>query len=181
MEDVLGKHFTGEETFTLGKFTAMNIKITSSESKDNLERSGKWLITPLCLKAKAKPKKYKKARYAIVNVIMKDLSKIIKEFEKLSYESYERKRPKHEPTDTYFYLATHLAKFIMISDSLSSHVYPQRTKITATKPIMTSYVCSTDESKLKDFLVENNYRRFVPWMEMNQKASFSKKMSIKED
>ena len=30
---------------------------------------------------------------------MKDRSEIIKEFERLPYESYEKKRPKHEPTD----------------------------------------------------------------------------------
>ena len=45
------------------------------------------------LKAKSSPKKYKKARYAIGNVSKKDLSKIIREFERLPYESYERKRP----------------------------------------------------------------------------------------
>ena len=47
---------------------------------------------------------YKKARYAILNISKKDLSKIIREFEKLSYEIYEKKRPKYEPTDSYFYL-----------------------------------------------------------------------------
>ena len=35
--------------------------------------------------------------------------KIIKEFEKLPYESYEKKRPKHEPTDRNFYLERELA------------------------------------------------------------------------
>ena len=44
------------------------MRITSSESKDNLGRSGKGLITSLGLKAKARPHKYKKARYAIGNV-----------------------------------------------------------------------------------------------------------------
>ena len=58
------------------------------------------LITYLGLKAKVRPKKYKKARYAIGNVSKKDLSKIIGEFEKLRYESYERKSPKHDPTDS---------------------------------------------------------------------------------
>ena len=45
---------------------------------------------------------YKKSRFAIINVSKKDLSKIIREFEKLPYEIYEKKRPKHEPTDRYF-------------------------------------------------------------------------------
>ena len=58
------------------------IKITSSYSKGKLERSGKGLITSLGFKAKLRPHKYKKARCAIVNVSKKDLSKIIREFDK---------------------------------------------------------------------------------------------------
>ena len=88
------------------KFDSLDkMKITSSESKFKLGRSGKGLITSLSLKAKTNPNKYKKSRYAIGNVSKKYLSEIIREFEKLSYENYERKRPKHEPTDSYFYLA----------------------------------------------------------------------------
>ena len=67
------------------KFDDMkNMETTSSESKVELEGSGKGLVTALALKTKARSKIYKKARYAIVNVSMKDLSKKIKEFEKLS-------------------------------------------------------------------------------------------------
>ena len=61
-----------------------NMETTSSESKLKLEVSGKGLATALALKTKARSKKYKKARYAIGNVSMKDLSNKIKEFEKLS-------------------------------------------------------------------------------------------------
>ena len=43
------------------------------------------LITSLVLKAKARPKKYKKERYAIGNVSKKDPSNIIREFDKLPY------------------------------------------------------------------------------------------------
>ena len=82
-----------------------NMRITSSDPKDNLGRSGKGLITSLGLKAKTSPKKYKRARYAIRNDSMKELSKIIREFEKLPYKIYDRMRPKHEPTDSYLYLA----------------------------------------------------------------------------
>ena len=57
------------------------------------------MINSLGLKAKIRPKKYKKLRYAIVKVSKKDLSKIIREFEKLPHEVYEKKRPKHESTD----------------------------------------------------------------------------------
>ena len=75
------------------------MKITSSESKDNLGRSGKGLIYSLGIKAKARPNKYKKARYVIGNVSKKDLSKIIRQFEKFEKVTYEKKKPKHEPTD----------------------------------------------------------------------------------
>ena len=57
------------------------IKITSSESKEKLERSGKGLIASLCFKAKVRSHKYKKARYAIEHVSKKEFSKIIREFE----------------------------------------------------------------------------------------------------
>ena len=51
------------------KFDSLNkMKITSSESKGKLERSGKGLITSLGFKTKARSQKYKKVRYAIVNV-----------------------------------------------------------------------------------------------------------------
>ena len=85
-----------------------NMKIKSSESKENLERSGKGLITSLGFKAEVRPNKYKKARYAIGNVSKKEFSKIISEFEKLPYESYKKRRPKHELTHSYFYLARHI-------------------------------------------------------------------------
>ena len=79
-----------------------------------------------------------------------DLSNIIREFEKSPYESYDNKRPKHEPTEGYFYLTRQIAKCMMRADALNSHVYPVRTEITATKQILTSHVCSTDEIKLKE-------------------------------
>ena len=57
------KYFTLD---ILLKFDSLyKIKITSSESKDNLGRSVKLLITSLGLKAKARPNKYKKATYPI--------------------------------------------------------------------------------------------------------------------
>ena len=74
------------------------METTSSESKGKLGRSGKGLVTALSLKTKARSEKYKKARYAIGNVSMKDLSNITKEFEKIGKLPYEKKMPKHEPT-----------------------------------------------------------------------------------
>ena len=63
------------------KFDSMDkMKITSSESKGKLERSGNRLITSLGFKAKIRPQKYKNVRYAIRNVSKKDLSNIIREF-----------------------------------------------------------------------------------------------------
>ena len=85
------------------KFDSLNkMETTSSESKVELERSGKGLVTALALKTKAKSKKYKKARYAIGNVSMKNLSNKIKEFEKIVKVSYVKRIPKHEPTSSYF-------------------------------------------------------------------------------
>ena len=63
-------------------------------------RSGKGLVTALALKTKERSKKYKKARYAIGNVSMKDLSNIIKEFEKIVKVPYVKRIPKHEPTSS---------------------------------------------------------------------------------
>ena len=60
-------------------------RITSSESKINLGVSGKGLITSLVIRVKTRPKKYKKSRYEIENVSNKDLSKIIREFDRLPY------------------------------------------------------------------------------------------------
>ena len=41
-------------------------------------------------------------RYDITNVSMKDISKIIKEFEKLPNKVYVQKRPKPKPTESNF-------------------------------------------------------------------------------
>ena len=65
--------------------------------------------------------KIKKARYAIRNVSEKEISKIIKEFEKIEKLPYEKKRPKHEPTLSYFHLVRQLAKCMMIYDKLNRH------------------------------------------------------------
>ena len=65
-----------------------------------MERSGKGFITSLGFKTNSRPKKYKKARYAIGNVSEKDLSRIIKDFERIEKLPYYKKRPKHKPTDS---------------------------------------------------------------------------------
>ena len=63
------------------KFESLDkMKITSSESKEKLERSGKGLITSMGFNTKGRPQKYKRERHAIVNVSEKDISKIMKDF-----------------------------------------------------------------------------------------------------
>ena len=98
----------GERYITLEislKFGSLDkMKITSSDPNYYLGISWKKLINTVGLKTIVGSKKNKKTRYAITNVSMKYLSEIIKESEKLPYEGYVQKRPKHEPTDIYFYL-----------------------------------------------------------------------------
>ena len=66
------------------KFDSLNkMKTKSSESKGKLKRSGKGLVTALVFKNKVRLQKYKKARYAIINVSEKNLSMIIKLFDNL--------------------------------------------------------------------------------------------------
>ena len=60
------------------------------------------MVTALALKTKARPKKYKKARYAIVNVSMKDLPNKIEEFEKLSRYLMRKGFPNMNPLQVIF-------------------------------------------------------------------------------
>ena len=86
-----------DKIFTLNvsaKFDSLNkMKTTSSESKGKLGRLGKGLVTALDFKTKVRSQRYKKARYAIVNVSEKDLLKIIKEFEKIGKVPYVKSIP----------------------------------------------------------------------------------------
>ena len=75
--------------------------------------------------------------------------KIIKEFEKIGKLPYEKKRPKHEPTDRYFHLARQLAKCMMISDKLNWHNHGSYTEMTAPS----SNVNVTDEDESKEIIV----------------------------
>ena len=95
------------------------MRMTSSKPKYYLGRSGKGLITSLVIKTNVSSNKYKNAWYTITNVSMKDLSNIIKEFEKFPHKCYVQKRPKHKPTDSYSYLARHLDRCMMRSDALN--------------------------------------------------------------
>ena len=77
-----------------------NKKITYLEPTYCFGRSGKQFITLLCFKTIVRSKRDKNSRYAIANVIMKDLSNNIKAFEKLPYKGYVWNRPKNERTDS---------------------------------------------------------------------------------
>ena len=114
------------------KFDSMNkIKTTYSESKGKIGRSGKGLVTALSFKTKVRLQKYKKARYAIGNVSKKDLSKIIKEFEKIGKVSYVKRIPKHEPTSGYYHLVRCIAECMMRYDEHNRHVHGSYAEETA--------------------------------------------------
>ena len=81
------------------------------------------MVTALALKTKAKSKKYKKERYAIRNVSLKDISNKIKEFGKIVRVPYLKKTPKHEPTLNYFHLVECLGKCIMRCGENKHHVH----------------------------------------------------------
>ena len=61
------------------------IKITYSEPKYYLGRSGKWLITSLGIKAIRRSKNVKKEKFAITEVSLEDFSRIIDEFKDVPY------------------------------------------------------------------------------------------------
>ena len=65
------------------------------------------------------------------NVSKKDLSKIIRKFEKFEKLSNEKKRPKHEPTERYFYVVREIAKCTTRSDKLNWYNHGGYTKMTA--------------------------------------------------
>ena len=87
--------------------------------QEKLEISIKGLITSLGFKTKVRLQKYQKARYTIGIFREKDISKIIKKFEKIGKLPFEKKRPKHEPTERYFHLAREIGKCVLRSDKLN--------------------------------------------------------------
>ena len=100
----------------------------------------------LDLKTKARSTKYKKARYAIGNVSMKDHSNKIKEFEKIVKAPHLKRTPKHEHTLSYFHLVECLRRCMMISGDNNHHVHDGYEKEMAPS----SDVKNTGEDKYKD-------------------------------
>ena len=107
------------------------METTSSELKVKMEGSGKWLVTTLALKTKSRSTKYKKARYDIGNVSMKDLFNKIIEFETFVKLPHFKKEPKHEPTLSYLQLVECLRKCMMRSGEHKQHVHDSYEKETA--------------------------------------------------
>ena len=139
------------------KFGSLDkMRITSSDPKYYLGRLGKGLITSLVLNTNVVAKKIEKKRYSITNIIMRDISKIIQDFEKLPYKGSMRKSPKHEHTDICSYLARHIAKCMIRYDVFNSQVDPIRMEMIDTQQILILHVCDLDKRKSKLFLVDKN-------------------------
>ena len=115
------------------------------------------MVTALDFKTKVRSPKYKKARYAIGNLNEKDLSKIIKEFEKIRKLPNEKRIPKHELTPSYFHLVNQLAKYMMRSDEQNRHVHGSYAEETAPS----SNVNVTDEDELKKNCAQNFIRESI--------------------
>ena len=89
----------------------------------------------------------------------------------MPYNIYESKRPKHEPTDIYFYLTKNPVKCMMRADDLKLDNYPVRTEMTGKKQILILHVCSTDDIKSKEFLADKNLSQ-VCSMDEGESESF---------
>ena len=54
---------------------------------------------------------------------MKDLSKIIRDFERIVKVPYVKRIPKHEPNSSYYHQVGCIAECILISDEYNHHVH----------------------------------------------------------
>ena len=128
------------------KFDSLNkMKTTCLESKGKLVRSGKGLVNALDFNTKVWSQKYKKARYAIVNVSKKELSKIIKKFDKIGKVPYVKRIPKQEPTSSYYHLVSCITECLMRSDEHNRHVHGSYAE--ETSPSLNLNVTDEEESK----------------------------------
>ena len=88
------------------KFNSLKkTKITSSESKRKFGKIRKGVDYFSGFQRQSKAAKIQKGKVWHQNVSKRDLSKIIKEIKKIKKLPHEKKRPKHEPNDSYFNLA----------------------------------------------------------------------------
>ena len=103
------------------------------------------MVTALDYKTTKRSPKYKKERYAIGNVSDKDISKIIKEFDKIGKVPYVKIIPKHEQTSRYYHLVRCIAECVMRSDEHNWHVHGSYAE--ETDPSLNVNVTDKDESK----------------------------------
>ena len=123
------------------------METTSSESKVKMEGSGKWMVTALGLKIKARSTKYKMARYDIGNISMKDLVNKIIKFENFVKVPHFKKGPKNEPTLSYLHLVECLRKCMMRPGDHKQHVHNNYEKETASSSDVTDTNKDTDEDE----------------------------------
>ena len=139
------------------KFDSLNnMETISSDSKVELGRSGKGLVTSLDLKTKARQKKHKKARYAIGNVNMKDLSNIIKEFEKIVKVTYVKRILKHEPTSSYYHLVGCITECMLICGEDNHHMHDVHAGYEE-EMTPSSNVNDTDEDESEEYIVNEPF------------------------
>ena len=70
---------------------------------------------------------------------------------------------------------------MMRYDALNSNGYPVRTEMTTTKQILTLHVCSTDESELKEFPVDENLSQIYSTDKEKSKGITVNKCSTKDN
>ena len=110
------------------------------------------MVTALSLKTKARSKKYKKARYAIRNVSMKDLSNIIKDFEKTVNVPYVKRIPKHEPVSSYYHMVWFIAECMLRSCENNHHVHDVH-DVYAEEMAPPSNANDTEKEKSREFIM----------------------------
>ena len=111
---------------------------------------------------------------------MKDLLKIIREFENFPYKNNEIRRPKHDATESYFYLARQIEECIVRSDALNLHIYPVRTEMTGMDHIPMSHVCSKDQSESEEFPVDETLPQVYSTDKDESKSIFVDESSTEE-
>ena len=111
---------------------------------------------------------------------MKSISNIIREFDKSTYKSYERRRPKHKTTGSYFYLVRQLTKCMMRDDALNLYVYPVRTEMNVTQQILISHFYSKDDSESEEFLVDKSLSQVCSTDEDKLKIIIAGEISTEE-
>ena len=90
---------------------------------------------------------------------MKDLSNIIKEFEKIVKVPYVKRIPKHETTSSYYHLVGCIAESIMRSDKDNQHVHGGYSEETA--PSLNVMIGT--RTNQKNSSCTNLYQRIYLW------------------